>query len=111
MHSRYVGEFHSGLKDGKGVMLYRSGETREGNWDEDKLNGMYEYFGVYFLWSLLFRVIFRKEDGTVKEEFWEDKNHQEEKLVKMGNMDNFHSLLGEVGYLENKNKLIIIYSR
>ena len=49
MHSRYVGEFHSGLKDGKGVMLYRSGETREGNWDEDKLNGMYEYFGVYFL--------------------------------------------------------------
>ena len=59
--------------------------------------------------TVYFRVIFRKEDGTVKEEVWEDKDHQEEKLVKMGNMDNFHSLLGEVDYLKNKNKSINIY--
>lgn len=79
--SRYSGEFHSGLKDGKGVILYRSGETREGNWMDDKLSGI---------------VMFHQVDGTVKEEIWDDEDHQEENLVKMGNMDNFHSLLGEI---------------
>ena len=40
--------------------------------------------------------MFHRSDGTVKEEIWEDKDQEEEQLVKMGNMDNFHSLLGEV---------------
>ena len=56
--------------------------------------------------NLKFSVIFRQPDGSVKEEIWEDKDHQEEKLVKMGNMDNFHSLLGEVIYRTNLIKLM-----
>ena len=75
---RYVGEFSSGVKNGRGVMHYRSGESREGFWSKDKLIG---------------RVILRTLDGGVKEEFWKDKSFDEEKLVKMGDMNNFHSLL------------------
>ena len=48
------------------------------------------------IFYIIFRVMFRRSDGTVKEEIWEDKDHEEEQLVKMGSMDNFHSLLGEV---------------
>ena len=50
---------------------------------------------------LLCRVLFRRPDGTLKEEVWEDKKEKVEELVKMGNMDNFHSLLGEVSYIKD----------
>ena len=54
-----MGEFSSGLKNGRGVMYYRTGESREGFWSKDKLIG---------------RVILRSADGGVKEEFWKDKS-------------------------------------
>ena len=39
---RYVGEFLNGQKNGRGVMYYRSGESREGTWTKGKLLGRYE---------------------------------------------------------------------
>ena len=40
--SRYVGGFLDGKKHGRGAMFYRSGESREGTWTEDKLIGRWE---------------------------------------------------------------------
>ena len=42
------------------------------------------------------RVLLQKSDGSIKEEFWQDKSTQDEKLVKMGDVNNFHSLLGSL---------------
>ena len=39
---RFVGEFSNGQKNGRGVMYYRSGESREGTWTKGKLLGRYE---------------------------------------------------------------------
>ena len=43
-----------------------------------------------------FRVLLKSSNGSVKEEFWQDKSSQDERLVKMGDVDNFRSLLGSV---------------
>jgi len=75
--NKYVGMFSTGMKDGSGIMFYRSGERREGTWVKDKLVG---------------KVMFHLGDGTVKEEVWEEEADEQEIRVKMGNMDNFHSL-------------------
>ena len=39
LFSRYTGQFSAGLKEGSGVLQYRSGESREGTWRNDKLVG------------------------------------------------------------------------
>ena len=41
---------------------------------------------------LVIRVMFKSKTGALKEEFWEDKNFEDEELVKMGEMENFQSL-------------------
>ena len=45
-----------------------------------------------FTHVLVFRVMFKSKTGALKEEFWEDKNFEDEELVKMGEMKNFQSL-------------------
>ena len=40
---RFVGEFSNGQKNGRGVMYYRSGESREGTWTKGKLLGRYVF--------------------------------------------------------------------
>ena len=41
-------------------------------------------------------VTFNRADGSVNQEVWEGDEEAQEELVKMGDMDNFHSLLGRV---------------
>ena len=45
-----------------------------------------------FTHVLVIRVMFKSKTGALKEEFWEDKNFEDEELVKMGEMKNFQSL-------------------
>ena len=49
-----------------------------------------------FTHVLVFRVMFKSKTGALKEEFWEDKKLEDEELVKMGEMKNFHSLRGSL---------------
>ena len=49
--------------------------------------------GRYFF---IFSVMFKTKSGALKEEFWEDKSSGDDALVKMGDIDNFQSLLGSL---------------
>ena len=45
---------------------------------------------------LLLRVLFKSTNGSAKEEFWQDKSLAEEELVKMGDINNFKTLVGSL---------------
>ena len=50
----------------------------------------------------IFSVLFKTKSGALKEEFWEDKSSGDDALVKMGDIDNFQSLLGSLNRPKRK---------
>ena len=57
------------------------------------MQGLYPTFSEADRKLYIFSVLFKTKSGALKEEFWEDKSSGDDALVKMGDIENFQSLL------------------